>query len=753
MSQSLHDLKRIVQHANLATSPDEQTRRIVDAVCTTVNADICSLYVVDAENNLRLLASHGLKIDQTLVIPAGAGLVGLVARSHSPVNLENASLHPAYHHVPGSNEERYPGFCGVPVVNKGVTIGVLVVQRKEQLKLGELEEAFIETLAAHLALMLTSNTLPRMQKETANIRMPGVTGSPGIGIGRAWIASPAQLSDVVVEQCTDVASEIADWRKLLQTTTETITEEISFLNTLVATDTTAIFDAYSMLLQDQTLIQHVEAQIRAGYRLTAALKISIAHFSGLFLAMDDPYLRARHEDIGHLGNKLYSTWLSDQQTHTSQIEIEGPVVLAGRALSISDLVSLPSGQLNGVVCFDGSALSHTAVLANALGIPAVMGIGDQQSIQHGETLIVDGNGATVIRQPNRFLLEGYRETLGNYKALEKSLSKLKDLPAQTQDGTRIQLLANTGLQADLLPGIASGAEGIGLYRTEIPFLIRQNLPTEEEQVRVYKTVLAAYPDSPVYIRTLDVGSDKPLSYLPAAREANPALGLRGIRFTLDNIQLLTTQIRALLRAATDRADVHILFPMVSATVELDTVLGVLTAALSKLSEEGYTVVKPKIGVMIEVPAAITLLPFWASKIDFVSVGTNDLSQYVLALDRSNPLVANLYDAVHPAVLYEIDRVMQWASKTKLPVCICGEMATDPVSVLLLLGMGVRKLSMSASRIPLIKSLVRLVSLDIASEFRRSTELMDNPGDIRILGNQLLDQIGFQHNPVQNQRHP
>jgi signal transduction protein with GAF and PtsI domain len=318
------------------------------------------------------------------------------------------------------------------------------------------------------------------------------------------------------------------------------------------------------------------------------------------------------------------------------------------------------------------------------------------------------------------------------------LARCLPIPAITLEGTKLCLLTNTGLLADISPGLNSGAEGVGLYRTEIPFMIRDSFPTEDEQVQVYGAVLSAYQGKPVYMRTLDIGGDKQLSYFPIRAEENPALGWRGIRFTLDNVQLLMSQVRAMNRATEGADNLHILLPMVSSTSEIDHFRQLLDDACSQLLHEGYPVVRPKMGVMLEVPAAISQLRFWCRKIDFISIGSNDLSQYLLALDRNNPRVGKHYDHVHPAVLHEIFRVVTIARECNVPVSLCGEMASDPVAVVLLLGMGIRSLSMSAAMLPRIKWLIRSISQSMASDVLQQALACDNVEAIRSLVNEMLD---------------
>ena len=322
------------------------------------------------------------------------------------------------------------------------------------------------------------------------------------------------------------------------------------------------------------------------------------------------------------------------------------------------------------------------------------------------------------------------------------LDKLRDLPARTQDAVKIRLLTNTGLLADIKPGLKNGAEGVGLYRTEIPFMVRQSFPSEEEQIEVYRDVFAAYQGKPVYVRTLDIGGDKQLPYYPITNEENPALGWRGIRFSLDNIQLLMTQVRAIIRSAEGRESLHILLPMISCTQELNQFLSLLDDACKQLYDEGLNIVKPRVGVMVEVPAVTSQLQYWKHKIDFVSIGSNDLSQYLLAVDRNNPRVAKRFDHVHPAVLHEIYRIVNTARECGLPLNLCGEMASDPVAVLLLLGMGVRSLSMSSSKLPRIKWLIRSVSIMQAEDFLKQALEQDNVESIRSLGAKTLKALGL-----------
>jgi phosphotransferase system enzyme I (PtsI)/phosphotransferase system enzyme I (PtsP) len=487
-----------------------------------------------------------------------------------------------------------------------------------------------------------------------------------------------------------------------------------------------------MLLDSDDLIKGVETGIREGNWAPGALRTTISEYAARFERMDDPYLRARAEDIRHIGNKLY-TKLHGETTPISQSQ---ELILTGDMISITDIAGYRRDQLAGIFCYSGSGLSHTAILASAIGIPAVMGTGKVKNLQQGVPAIVDGHQGQLILNPADGVLAEFQQLANRERNLIEELEELKELPAITPDGYRVSLQANTGLMADVTPGLKRGAEGIGLYRSEIPFMEHENFPTEEEQLEIYRYVLHAYTGKSVTIRTLDIGGDKALPYYRFS-EANPCLGWRGIRFTLDNRPIFMTQIRAMLRASEKERNLKILLPMVSRVDELDAFNILLDDACAQLHAEGYQIEKPPVGIMVEVPAAVNLLPFFARRIDFVSIGSNDLTQYLLALDRNNPRVSQLFDNLHPAVLREIYRIVQLCRQLELPVSLCGEMAADPLAAVLLLGMRIETLSMSAYSLPKIKWLIRTLPVAVAEQALQDALKMEHESQIRELIRQIL----------------
>lgn len=741
MENLVHELARIVQVIATNEQPIEQVNLVVESIHGAMDVDVCSLYLANNAGDMILQATHGLdeKAVRHLKLPAGVGLVGLVASSRHFTNIAKASEHPNYQFVAETGEEEFASFCGVPLVNAGRVIGVLVVQCRESRLLNQLDEGFLVTLAAHLALLLAANPLATADTPSKNDRYQGVKGAPGIGIGHVYLCNSGELYSVADAPCTDIQTELEQWRQLLEQVAQEISREQQTIGDELSESVASIFTAYRMLLEDPEFGLAVEDGIRSGNWLPGALRKATKYFAEQFLAIEDPYLKARHEDIHYLGNKLYSAWRGHKP---AEVPSGKAVVLVGPQVSVSEIAALATSKLAGIVCFEGSSLSHTAVLANALGIPAVMGTGTIRDLGNDTKIIVDGDGGQVLPRPSRAVLLEFKKLVDYRTLFNERLQGIRDLPAITTDGTPISLYTNTGLLADISPGLRNGAQGIGLYRTEIPFMIRDSFPSEDEQVGVYRQVLQAYEGRPVQMRTLDIGGDKQLPYFPIENEDNPALGWRGIRFTLDNSQLMMTQLRAMLRAAVGYNNLRILLPMISLSSEIDEVLVLMSDAIAQLKAEGYPVERPPLGVMIEVPAAISQIPFWKDKIDFLSVGSNDLSQYLLALDRNNPRVSSRYDHIHPAVLREIQRIVTYSESAKLPLSLCGEMASDPEAAVLLMGLGVRTLSMSAARLPYVRWLIRSLPLTVMQDLAQQALEIGSPHEIRQLVRSALAEFGL-----------
>jgi phosphotransferase system enzyme I (PtsI)/phosphotransferase system enzyme I (PtsP) len=739
---SIHAISRllhIINQASLAADFQHQTQTIVDGISETLAVDVCSLYQLDQQQNLQLLSSRGLKNSHPVSIPKDKGLVGQVVKTARVINIIHPEQQPDYFYITDSDEARFNSFCGVPLIQQAKVVGVLVVQRKKPSLINSEDEAVLITLAAHLALLL--NHFPKMTSTSHQCVFKGVSGAKGLAIGHALLCQNRTLISVQSQQSLDISAEQATWEQVQKQTLEELHQEQVLIEQNMGASMAAVLDAYQQLLLDPLFVSQVERHITAGSRLPWALKQTVSYFVDLFLSMEDPYLQARHEDIQHLGDKLYQVWSCHQAQDNDSVQqqdpgLSGSLILCGDTISVSDIVNLPTDKFRGIVCSGGAALSHVAVFANALGIPAVMGLGELPFGQ-GEQLIVDGDRGEIQVNPSEAIVKEYNTLIKNREYVKQQAEQVCHLPAVTRDGHHVIVMANSGLQADILPGLQNGADGIGLYRTELPFMIHANLPTEEEQVGIYRQVIDAYGDKPVCFRLLDIGGDKPLAYLPPIYEENPALGLRGIRFLLNNELILKTQIRAILRASAGIHGTQLLLPMITTTQELDRLSLLLDNEVQALNQQGIYVHRPALGVMVEVPGIVSMLPLWQSRLDFISIGSNDLSQYLLAIDRNNSQVASYYDPLHPGVLHELSRIVKTAAHCDLPLSVCGEMASDPVSALFLLGIGVRRISISAAHIPTIKWLIQQVHIGDLQTLVREALVLDNAGDIRKLGEQIL----------------
>lgn len=702
-------LKRILQESAKVEQQDHMVDGVVRQISNAMKVDVCSLYLTE-KDEMVLSATVGLAQSaiNKIRMNAGQGLVGTIFQTQHLLNLENGSLHPNYLYFSETGEEQYQGFLGVPLIFQGDTIGVLVVQVYATRKFSEEEEAFLVTLAAHLAGNLGhSGRTARLRKiasETGEAHITGIKGASGIAIAPVMLlVDEKQLEDI---NDTDYLGQEEETSRLFEAIQSTLEDFESQSDSGLgnASDTlNALLEVYSLLLQSPELTQALhdglEQGLNAAMSLKRAFEIQVAYFS----AIEDPYLRARSEDFRALAAKVYRHLAND---HVHQTVVDMPVILAGKLITVSHLARFDAKFLAGIISSEGSALSHTSVLASALGIPAVMGVeASQLKHLHQQTVVLDGNQAQIVVNPPEPVLSAYQRLLEQAKTLDIDLSVLKLMPSETLDGVRIALHSNTGLLADIKPGLERGSEGIGLYRSEIPFMMNTHFPTEEEQVKQYREILESYAPLPVTMRTLDVGGDKPLPYFPI-QEANPFLGWRGIRFTLDYTNILLEQIRAMILSSANSNNLKIMMPMFSREDELVRFTKVVDQAMAQLLDEGYVVQRPKIGVMIEVPSSIWLIKRIVHNIDFISIGSNDLTQYLLAVDRNNSRVADMFDYFHPAVLTAHKMVIQEANRLKLEVSVCGEMAGDPLAVVLLIGMGLKQLSMSAYKLPRIKAVIR-----------------------------------------------
>ena len=730
----LNTLRKIVQEVNAAKDLKAALGIIVQRVREAMGSQVCSVYLLDPESNrFVLMATEGLNkkaIGKVSMAP-NEGLVGLVGTREEPLNLEHASEHPRYRYFAETGEERYASFLGAPIIHHRKVMGVLVIQQKEQRQFDEGEEAFLVTMSAQLAGVIAHaeatgsiRGLGRQGKGIQEAKFIGVPGSPGAAVGTAVVVlPPADLEVVPDKTVDDIAAELALFNDALEGVRSDMRALSARMATQLRPEERALFDVYLMMLEDAALGNEVVKVIRTGQWAQGALRQVIGEHINRFELMDDAYLRERASDVKDLGRRLLAYL---QQARQQTLVYPDNCILVSEELSPAMLGEVPEGKLVGLVSVQGSGNSHVAIFARAMGIPTVMGVVDlPYSKIDGIQLIVDGYHGEVFTNPSEVLRKQYAEVVEEERQLAQGLDALRALPCETLDGHRMPLWVNTGLLADVKRAQERGAEGVGLYRTEVPFMIKERFPSEKEQLAIYREQLAAFHPLPVTMRSLDIGGDKALSYFPI-KEDNPFLGWRGIRVTLDHPEIFLVQTRAMLKASEGLNNLRILLPMISGTHELEEALHLIHRAWGEVRDEGADVPMPPIGVMIEIPAAVYQAKELARQVDFLSVGSNDLTQYLLAVDRNNPRVADLYDYLHPAVLQALQTVVRDAHAEGKPVSICGEMAGDPAAAVLLTAMGFDSLSMNATNLPKVKWMLRQINLDWAKDLLAELMTIDNP---------------------------
>jgi phosphotransferase system enzyme I (PtsP) len=730
----LNTLRKIVQEVNAAKDLKAALGIIVQRVREAMGSQVCSVYLLDPETNrFVLMATEGLNkkaIGKVSMAP-NEGLVGLVGTREEPLNLEHASEHPRYRYFAETGEERYASFLGAPIIHHRRVMGVLVVQQKERRQFDEGEEAFLVTMSAQLAGVIAHaeatgsiRGLGRQGKGIQEAKFVGVPGSPGAAVGTAVVVlPPADLEVVPDKTVDDIAAELTLFNNALEGVRADMRALSAKMATQLRPEERALFDVYLMMLEDAALGNEVVKVIKTGQWAQGALRHVVSEHVNRFELMDDAYLRERASDVKDLGRRLLAYL---QQARQQTLVYPDNCILVSEELSPAMLGEVPEGKLVGLVSVQGSGNSHVAIFARAMGIPTVMGVVDlPYSKIDGIQLIVDGYHGEVFTNPSEVLRKQYADVVEEERQLAQGLDALRALPCETLDGHRMPLWVNTGLLADVKRAQERGAEGVGLYRTEVPFMINERFPSEKEQLATYREQLQAFHPLPVTMRTLDIGGDKALSYFPI-KEDNPFLGWRGIRVTLDHPEIFLVQTRAMLKASEGLNNLRILLPMISGIQELEEALHLIHRAWGEVRDEGTDVPLPPIGVMIEIPAAVYQTRELARQVDFLSVGSNDLTQYLLAVDRNNPRVADLYDFLHPAVLQALRIVVAGAHAEGKPVSICGEMAGDPACAVLLMAMGFDGLSMNATNLPKVKWLLRQLSLGKAQELLNQVMSIDNP---------------------------
>lgn len=709
--QTLIDVSRIITTSH---NLDETLQQTVNLIAERMGADVCSIYIHDEHTHLlELKATHGLDPQAVgrVRMPMSEGMIGLVLEQQAPVNLREVSKHPRFKYFPSINEERLSSFLGVPLIEYRRPLGVLAIQNQENRLFDPEEENLLITIASQISGLISKALLVnRIQKEADQadgsrkrgepLQLEGIPLAPGLAKDKVFILTRRTREEPVKESGIGVAEEQRRLDQALSASEAEILELIEQITSRVSEEEAQIFHAHLMFLEDRTFLKRVRDSIASGATAAWGVWHVVQEYLRAFQNIDDPYLKERGADLDDVGHRLLTHLgyhLDDGEMHKRS------GILVAEMLSPSDTARLDPRRIRGIVTSVGGFVSHAAILARSLRIPAVSGVENVVTLLHeGEEALLDGQNGRLFVNPTGTLSQEYERYQQTRREYLSHLEDLRLVPGATRDGVRVVLRANVGLTQDLEDYRTSGAEGIGLYRTEVFYLMRSSCPTVDELMQAYAKCIEVAAPQPVVFRMLDLGGDSVPTYLEMPKEDNPFLGCRSMRFQMRRPELLREQFTAIL-GVSHLGPVRILLPMITQLQELQDVKQVLMECRADLVRKtGKEVPLPLIGMLFEVPAAVLQSELYVGEVDFLCIGSNDLTQYVLAVDRNNPLVSDLYDPLAPAVLRLVAMMVDSARRAAKPLGLVGEVASGPDGCLVLVGLGLRELSMNAPLIPIVK---------------------------------------------------
>jgi phosphotransferase system enzyme I (PtsP) len=723
-------LRRLREVMAEPVSAQDRLDKIVVLIAANMVAEVCSVYVLRVDGTLELYATEGLNkaaVHQT-VLRADEGLVGLVASEANPINLSEAQAHPAFSYRPETGEEIYHAFLGVPVLRAGNTLGVLVVQNRARRTYSEEEEEALQTTAMVLAEMIASGELSAIAQPGAEpaarrpLHLTGTSLNDGIALGHVVLHEPR----VVITNF--IADDVPKELKRLEAAVETMRSDLDVLlergEVADGGEHRDVLEAYRMFAYDRGWVHRLEEAVRTGLTAEAAVERVQSDTRARMLRATDHYLRERLHDLDELANRLMHQ-LTGQDYAPARERLPENAVLVARSMGPAALLDYDRKRLRGLVLEEGGPNSHVAIVARALGIAAVGEIANATGIvDPGDAIIVDGSTGDVHMRPSPDMEAAYIERVRLRARRQLQYLALRDKPCATKDGEKVTLLINAGLAVDLPHIEETGAAGIGLFRTELQFMVAAAFPRTAEQFSLYRAVLDAAGARPVTFRTLDIGGDKVLPYMRNLEEENPALGWRAIRLGLDRPGLLRSQVRALLRAAGGR-DLKVMFPMIATVEEFDEAKGLVERELTHLRRHGHKLPeRVDIGTMLEVPSLLYQLDELLARVDFLSVGSNDLMQFFYAADRSNARVADRFDPLSAPVLRAFRDIAVKGKVHGKPVTLCGELASKPIGALALVALGYRSLSLSPSAVGPVKAM--LLELNAGKAAALVGKLLESP---------------------------
>lgn len=726
-------LKRLREIMAEPLEPQERLDRIVRQIASNMVAEVCSVYVLRSDGVLELYATEGLNPDAVHLaqLKMGQGLVGTIAASAQPLNLTDAQAHPAFRYLPETGEEIYNSFLGVPILRAGRSLGVLVVQNKAQRNYREDELEALETTAMVLAEMIATGDLKKITRPgleldlTRAVTIDADSYSEGIGLGHVVLHEPRIVVTNLLNEDTD--TEIKRMAEALGSLRISIDDMLSRREIAMEGEHRDVLETYRMFAHDQGWVRRMEEAIRNGLTAEAAVEKVQSDTKARMMRLTDPYMRERMHDFDDLANRLLRQLTGFSGRGNDSFPLDA--VIFARAMGAAELLDYPRQNIRGLVLEEGAVTSHVVIVARAMGIAVVgQASGVVALAENGDPVIIDGDEGQVHLRPMADLQVAYEEKVKLRARRQEQFRALRDVPPLSKDGQHIKLQMNAGLMVDLPQLVESGAEGIGLFRTELQFMIASTMPKAEEQEGFYRNVLKQAKGSPVTFRTLDIGGDKVLPYFRSHEEENPALGWRAIRLSLDRPGLLRTQMRALLKAATG-GELKMMLPMITEVAEIRAARELLQKEVQHLSKFGHGLPRRlQFGVMLEVPALMWQLDELMQQVDFVSVGSNDLFQFSMAVDRGNARVSDRFDILGRPFLRILRDIVRAADRHDTPLTLCGEMAGKPLSSLALFGIGFRSVSMSPTAIGPVKAM--LLQLDIAKLSAELNALLDdvNPSE-------------------------
>lgn len=716
------------------TNAQSKLNQVVHIIGECLNSEVCSIYLL-RDGALELFATRGLKQEAVHVtrLGLGEGLVGTIADHIETLNLDEAAAHPDFSYRPETGEELFHSFAGVPIIQHERAVGVLCVQHSESRRYDEIEIEALQTVAMVLSELIANADLVDSEAQShakstdqSSMRLNGQKLVDGMGAGVAVFHQPR----ITIEHT--VAEDIEAERHRVYAAFDKMREQIDRMASQTdfgaAGEHDEVLETYKMFAYDEGWSRRINEAIDSGLTAEAAIERVQQRTRMRMRQIDDPLLRDRMHDLEDLSNRLIRI-VSGQMGTAARMGLRQDSILIARNLGPAELLEYDRRRLKGVVLEEGSPTAHVIIVARAMDIPVLGRVKKvRTSIRDGDLMLLDANNGTLDIRPPQIAQDAFHAKLQASQKRRASLATLRDMPAITKDGVPIDLMINAGLREDVTAMDLTGAAGIGLFRTEFQFLVSATLPQRERQQRLYRDVLDAAGDRPVIFRTVDIGGDKPLPYMnmrdEALSEENPAMGWRALRLSLDREGLLKVQARALLEGAAGRT-LNVMFPMVSEPWEYEEARNLFISQRAWLKERGKKLPNAvRYGAMLEVPGLIETLDLMLPHLDFLSIGTNDLTQFLFAADRAHPRLAERYDWLSPIVMRYINRVVKICEGSRVTLGVCGEMGGRPLEAMALLGLGIKRLSITPAGVGPVKAMIR--SLDLGALQAAMPSILQSP---------------------------